>query len=124
MPAADVNKLIQTTLVGEALDRAPVAIFVADDDRRYIAVNEYACRLLGYPRDELLALGVLDVAVNPHARDDYDEMLASGFSTGTARLRRKDGEEIEVAYRASETSVGTMRLFVSVCWPAADSPRP
>ena len=123
MPASDVNKLIQTTLVGEALDGAPVAIFVADDDRRYIAVNEYACLLLGYSRDELLALGVLDVAVNPHARDDYDEMLASGFSTGTARLRRKDGEEIEVAYRASETTVGTMRLFVSVCWPAADSPR-
>ena len=65
---------------------------------------------------------MLDVAVNPDARADYDEMLASGFSTGTARLRRKGGEEIEVAYRASETTVGTMRVFVSVCWPAADSP--
>ena len=122
MPTSEARKLIQTTLVGEALDAAPVAIFVADDDRRYIAVNEYACLLLGYTRNELLALGVLDVAVNPDARADYDEMLASGFSTGTARLRRKGGEEIEVAYRASETTVGTMRVFVSVCWPAADSP--
>ena len=65
MPTSDARKLIQTTLVGEALDAAPVAIFVADDDRRYIAVNEYACLLLGYTRNELLALGVLDVAVTP-----------------------------------------------------------
>ena len=121
MPERDATRLIQTTLIGEALDGAPLAIFVADDDRRYIAVNDYACRLLGYTRDELLALGVLDVAVNADAEEDYDEMLASGFRTGTAQLRRKDGVEIEVAYRASETTVGTMRLFVSACWPAEDS---
>jgi PAS domain S-box-containing protein len=121
VPERDATRLIQTTLIGEALDGAPLAIFVADDDRRYIAVNDYACRLLGYTRDELLALGVLDVAVNADAQEDYDEMLASGFRTGTAQLRRKDGAVIEVAYRASETTVGTMRLFVSACWPAEDS---
>jgi PAS domain S-box-containing protein len=121
VPERDATRLIQTTLIGEALDGAPLAIFVADDDRRYIAVNDYACRLLGYTRDELLSLGVLDVAVNPDAQEDYDQMLASGFRTGTARLRGKDGTEIEVAYRASETTVGNMRLFVSACWPAEDS---
>jgi PAS domain S-box-containing protein len=122
VPEGDATRLIQTTLIGEALDGAPLAIFVADDDRRYIAVNDYACRLLGYTRDELLALGVLDVAVNTDAAEDYDEMLATGFHTGTARLRRQDGVEIDVAYRASETTVGGMRLFVSACWPAEESP--
>jgi len=115
------HTLIQATLISEALDRGPAAIFVADDDRRYLAVNEYACTLLGYTREELLGLTVLDVAINPEAESDYAQMLASGFLTGVAKLRRKDGSELDIAYRASETEVGTLRLFVSVCWPADES---
>src|SRR5687768_13482437 len=46
--------LIQATLLAEALENGPVAVFVVGDDLRYIAVNQYACTLLGYTRAELL----------------------------------------------------------------------
>ena len=40
--------LIQMSLLGEAVEHAPVGIFVFDDEGRYVAVNAYACELLGY----------------------------------------------------------------------------
>ena len=32
------------------------AVFVWDDDRNYVAVNQAACRLLGRTRDEILQM--------------------------------------------------------------------
>ena len=119
MATAVANHLVQMSLVGEAIDAGPVAIFVADDDMRYLAVNQYACDLLGYTREEVLALSVLDVAVNPDAEREFEEMLVSGFREGKAQLRHRDGSNVEVAYRASKTVVGKMQLYVSTCWPTA-----
>ena len=65
------HELVQKSLVGEAIEGGPVAVFVADADQRYVAVNAYACRLLGYTREELLGLRVTEVAVNDGAGDDY-----------------------------------------------------
>ena len=96
-----------------------MAVFVADDDGRYLAVNAYACELLGYERDELLELRVTDVAVNDGAADDYGEMQRSGSHAGLTILRHKDGREMPMNFRASRTQVGGMDLFVGVCWPLA-----
>jgi PAS domain S-box-containing protein len=112
MSAAEV--LIQTALLGEALDTGPALVFVADEDMRYIAVNESACRELGYARDELLRLRVTEVAQESEAGSQYDEMLARGFRHGTAILTRKDGTTVEFAYRATQTTVAGLPLFVSV----------
>ncbi len=117
MPSAVAHELIQKSLVGEAIDTGPVAVFVADEDGRYLAVNAYACELLGYSREELLELKVTAVAVNPEATEDYGEMQRSGSSTGLTTLRRKDGAEIPMLFRASQTTVGGMPLFVGICWP-------
>jgi PAS domain S-box-containing protein len=120
MATAVANDLIQLTLVGEALEAGPVAVFVADDDGRYLAVNAFACELLGYGRQELLDLRVTDVAVNQGAVEDFDEMQRRGSHTGLTTLRRKDGKELPMHFRASATKVGGMALWVGVCWPAAD----
>jgi PAS domain S-box-containing protein len=112
MAAAEV--LIQTALLGEALDAGPALVFVADDDMNYIAVNESACRTLGYTREELLKLRVTDVAREAEAPSQYDQLLARGFRHGTAVLTRKDGTTVEFAYRATQTTVAGLPLFVSV----------
>ena len=39
--------LVQSILLGDAVEHAPVAILVADEEMRYVAVNNYACELLG-----------------------------------------------------------------------------
>ena len=117
MPTAVAHDLVQKSLVGEALDTGPVAVFVADDDGKYLAVNAYACELLGYEREELLALRVGDVAVNQGAADDYEALRRLGRRTGVAVLRRKDGGELSMHFRAGETTVGGMSLYIGVCWP-------
>ena len=48
MPAAEA--LIQTALLGEAIESGPALVFVADEEMRYIAVNQFACDSLGQIR--------------------------------------------------------------------------
>jgi PAS domain S-box-containing protein len=109
--------LIQASLLGEAVDPGPVAIFVADEQMRYVAVNAYAAELLGYTRAELLELRVTDVARTPEASEQFEEMIDARERAGIALLTRKDGSVFQLGYRARETSVAGMPLYVSVGWP-------
>ena len=111
--------LIQASLLGEAIDHGPVAVFVADDDLRYIAVNEFACSLLGYSREELLGLRVTDVARSADAEAEYADFVAHRARDGESTLVRKDGSEVSIAYRGSETTVAGMRFYVAIGWPVA-----
>jgi PAS domain S-box-containing protein len=111
------HELVQKSLVGEALEHGPVAVFVVDDDGRYLAVNAYACELLGYTRAELLALRVSDVSADPEARATYSELRHADPRTGLTRLRRSDGSELEVQFRASQSTVGGMLVYIGTCWP-------
>jgi PAS domain S-box-containing protein len=117
MASAVTHELVQKSLVGEALEHGPVAVFVADDDGRYLAVNAYACKLLGYTRAEFLELRVSEVAVGEAAETDYDEMRRRGAGAGRTRLLRRDGSEVEMHFRASRTTVGGMHVYIGICWP-------
>ena len=110
--------LIQASLLGEAIDHGLMAVFVADDDLRCIAVNEFACSLLGYSREELLALRLTDVVADGEADGAFD-LVGSRPRGGEWRLLRKDGVEVRVAYRACETTVAGMRFSVAIGWPTA-----
>ena len=120
MSTAVAHDLVQKSLVGDAMDHATVAVFVADESGNYLAVNAYACSLLGYEREELLLLHVTDVAVNAGANADFDEMVRNGSHSGFAILRCKDGHDLPVNFRSSVTTAGGMELYVGVCWPVAD----
>ena len=106
--------LIQTALVGEAVDGGPALVFVADDEMRYVAVNRCACDTLGYSRDELLQLKVTDVARESASPAEYDELLARGSRAGVSILTTKDGRELTFEYRATQTKVAGLELFVAV----------
>jgi PAS domain S-box-containing protein len=109
--------LVQAGLLGEAIDLAPDAVLVADESMHYLAVNQAACRMLGYTREELLALRTTAVATYPGATGDDDQMPAYGSHSGTAMLRRKDGGQVAVSYRAHETMLAGMTVYVAVLWP-------
>jgi PAS domain S-box-containing protein len=98
--------LIQTALLGEAVDAGPALVFVADEEMKYLAVSRSACEALGYSREELLKLRVTEVA--------RDEMLARGSRDGVATLTRKDGSTLTLRYRATKTTVAGLQLFVSI----------
>jgi PAS domain S-box-containing protein len=108
------DPLIQVSLLGEAVENGPVAVFVADENQRYVAVSRAACELLGYTREELLDLRVTDVARYDEAEVEYHEMRAAGAAVGTTVLTRKDGSTVEFTYVAGETRVAGMNVYISV----------
>ena len=116
--AADVQNLarepIQQFLLYEALDNSHALIFVADENMQYAAVNETACKTLGYSREELLRLHVTDVAVGPDAPDEYQQMLKTGSRAGTTQIKAKDGRLLPFSYRASEVRVARLPYFLSI----------
>jgi PAS domain S-box-containing protein len=116
---ATAETLIQTSLLGEAVDASPALVFVADAEMRYIAVNQTACDVLGYTRDELLGLSVSDIAREPGAPTEFDEMLVRGRRAGVSLLTTKDGRTLEFHYAASKTTVARLDMFVSVGFVAA-----
>jgi PAS domain S-box-containing protein len=105
------DSLIQTSLLGEAVENGPTAVFVADEDGNYVAVNRAACDLLGYSREELLELSVEDLAENGGR---FAEMRENGHLTGASELIRKDGTKVMFTYVAGKTVVAGMSVYVSV----------
>jgi PAS domain S-box-containing protein len=106
--------LIQTALVGEAVDGGPALVFVADEEMRYVAVNRCACETLGYTREELLQLKVTDVAREGTSPTEYDEMFVRGARAGVSILTTKDGRELTFEYRATQTKVAGLEMFVAI----------
>ncbi len=109
--------LVQTGLLGEAIDSAPAAVFVADEHGQYVAVNRYACDMLGYTRAELLALRVSDVGAGADVEAHYKAFVRAREDRGVTSLRRKDGSTFEFRYRAGETIMAGLTYYVSVGFP-------
>jgi PAS domain S-box-containing protein len=106
--------LIQASLLGEAIENGPVAVFVADEYAKYVAVNQAACVMLGYTREELLGLRVTDVARYGEASEEWDDMSQTGSRAGISRLSCKDGTIVEFRYVAGATVVAGMPVYVSI----------
>jgi PAS domain S-box-containing protein len=109
--------LVQSVLLGEAVERAPVAILVADEEMRYVAANATACELLGYTREELLRLRVTDVARHAKASDEFEAMIANGELMGRTTVVRRDGAELKLRHRSSETAIAGLTYYVAILWP-------
>jgi PAS domain S-box-containing protein len=108
---------LQRALLGEAIDTAALAVFVFEDDENYVAVNNAACELSGYTREELLDLPLRRLAADPEQTVQNLVRVASGERTaGSARMRRKDGTVIDVEYRASRAKIAGMPFLVAVYW--------
>ena len=121
MAATDVSDLIQTSLLGEAVENAPIGVFVTDEHMRYIAVNRAASEMLGYERDELLGLLATSLSPLPDADQRYREMVGSGERFGTTPALRKDGTQIEVEFWSCTTRVAQMVVYVTFVRPAKAS---
>jgi PAS domain S-box-containing protein len=111
--------VVQETLLGEALEYAPIGAIVLDENGRYLAANRMACRLTGYSREELLARGPADLATDPAVVSTRLEQMAKGrLEQGATRMRREDGTLMAVEYRVGATRSGGLPYFVLVFWEA------
>ena len=112
---------VQETLLGEALEHAPVGALVLDETGRFLAANRVACRMTDYSREELLECRVRDLSADPTgvpAR--LDEMANGRLQHGTTEVRRRDGTLVQVDFRVGATRSGGLPYFVFVFWSSAD----
>jgi PAS domain S-box-containing protein len=109
--------LVQETLLGEALEHAPVGAIVLDERGEYLAANRLACDLSGYTREELLEGGAKALALDPDNVPRTMSRMASGdLRGGVARLKHKDGTAVTCEYRVGATRSGGLPFYVVVFW--------
>ena len=89
----------QLRLTQFAIDRAADAIFIADTNKRFLYVNNEACRSLEYTRDELMELTVFEIAPS-HETETFGKRLQILKEAGVVRYetihRTKSGRDIPV----------------------------
>jgi PAS domain S-box-containing protein len=93
---------------------ADYVILVADGRMRYLAASDAACDLLGYSREDLLALSVPDLVVESNASELFDDFLRDHAQSGTITLRRQDRSLVVANYDARTTAVDGSPYYISV----------
>jgi PAS domain S-box-containing protein len=77
------------------IDSAPDGIFIADETGRYIEVNNAACMITGYSKDELLKMSVSDLYQEKSLKDDdmtpFGKVVKTGTSKADMPFRHKNG---------------------------------
>jgi len=93
-------------LMSEALGKVHEAAYIMDDDARFLYINDESCRALGYSRDELLTLSVMDIGpgwtvemVREIWQRQRETKNAESFE---AHHRRKDGSTFPVEINANQ----------------------
>jgi PAS domain S-box-containing protein len=84
---------------------------------KFIEVNEAACRMLQYTREELLEHGPLDFVTEYHRRPFDDlvaELSATGHSIFETGLRRKDGIIVPVEINSHVVNLQGKKVGVSM----------
>jgi PAS domain S-box-containing protein len=102
--------------VSGTLELAPDAYFLADLSARFIGVNQAACRLLGYERNELIGKTIFDL-IPPDQTARLEEQKTALLTPGTVltnewALRRKDGTFVPVEVSANILRDGRWQAFV------------
>jgi two-component system, cell cycle sensor histidine kinase and response regulator CckA len=95
------------------VDNIGDAVYWIDSRARIIDVNETACSMMGYSREELLKLTVLDIDPDFTAErwtKAWEAIKRKGRSTVETRHRTKDGRIIPVEIMANYISFGSMEL--------------
>jgi PAS domain S-box-containing protein len=84
------------------------AILIADDAGHFLQLNQAACELLGYSREELLEMKVFDLvaADPPDASARYQASLQAGSGEGEFSFVRRDGESRTSLYSACRFAPG------------------
>lgn len=76
------------------VEHAPVAILIVDETGKYLDVNQTACQMFGYSRDEFLSLNIPDLVYADDmqkGQQHFLKVLQTGSSQDDIRLNKKDG---------------------------------
>jgi PAS domain S-box-containing protein len=116
----DLERVIHGTLFGEAVVNAEIAALLADDRGYYVAVNDGAVALTGYTRASLMQFRAGELAADEGSRGIYENISRGRKMQGRKRVRRKNGEIVDLRYWAIPARVAQMQYFLLLLW----NPRP
>ena len=98
-----------------------IPMVLANDERRYVAVNAAACLLLRLPEDRVLELRVEDLTP-PEARSQVETLwrtfIRDGVQQGAFVLMMPDGGRVEVEYSATANVEPGLHLSI-LMFPAS-----
>ncbi len=127
--AAEASRRRSEEHFRQLVDHAPDAVFLHDLEGRFTDMNEAACVLLGYSREELLTRRPWDFVV----RDSREQILALWQSmlpgqpvTVEDELRRKDATVFPVEVRLGRFPAGdgeSQDLIIAICRDITDRKR-
>ena len=106
----------QERVLGIAFQNAPIAVIVADGASNYLAVNERACEIAGYTREELYERGAWGIVESPRALEGRDLTTLPGIRSGEADIRCGDGTRKRVGFRVATTTLGPQKVRIAVWW--------
>ena len=76
------------------IENAPDGVFVTDETGKYIDVNEAACRITGYSKDELLNMSISDILPEESLEEGlfhFKNVVETGTSKGDLLYKHKNG---------------------------------
>ena len=120
---AEVNELqrrladmeARDTQMRTLLEQIPDGIFVTDMSGKFLEVNGRGCEMLGYEREELLSLGLLDIISPENLKEQplrMEDLQARKMLYLDRVWRRKDGVDIPVEIQARMLPDGRTQAFV------------
>lgn len=93
------------------------AIFISNAESRFIMVNQAACALTGYSKEELLAMQIADLheKVDLEAYRRYHHRIMSGEEiVSEAKILRKDGTKVDTEFNSRRVIVSNTPFMHTV----------
>jgi PAS domain S-box-containing protein len=111
------------------VDRAPVPLLVADDERRVVRVNAVWSELMGYTAEQATGKKIDDLLASeskPAIAMRWSDLVSVGAATARVGLLSADGTRVEIRYSAVANVIPGRHLvlFLGESRPAGRPPRP
>ncbi|MFZ4413133.1 MAG: PAS domain S-box protein [Bacteroidales bacterium] len=76
------------------IDNAPDGVFIEDETGRYLEVNEAACRITGYSKEELLKMSISDLippSFQKEGLEHFSQLINTGSAKSNLQFKHKNG---------------------------------
>jgi PAS domain-containing protein len=111
------QRIVHRSLLGEAVEQLrEVAVFVWDEHRHYVAVNDAACALTGLSRSELIGMPVGDRSPG-RAAETIEAAQRTPLLHGTTSFTDKEDKTVEIEFLTVHTRIANLPFMLSMCWP-------
>ncbi|HOO57351.1 MAG TPA: PAS domain S-box protein [bacterium] len=98
------------------IDNAPLGVFLADNHGNYLDVNDLACEITGFSREELLGMNIRDLVMAGEAENGLDHvktLIETGRAYGEFWFNRKSREKYCMSIDAVKLDEDRFMAFCS-----------